>query len=199
MAIRWARRRLLIATVMAIALYYLLSSSYRTHEVSSILPHTKPEDVWEYLADFSHMKKLNPTIQGFRVLSEEGNKNLWKYTVEYDERLSHWPHSYNTAIGHYTVSKLSSADGGKYSVASQHQTCFLVGLFCLRSQGEFTISLVNLYDTLVTESVRFQCPFFFGSFCQREVEYQRTEIASKLKQHFQYLRQRRSEPNAGTG
>ncbi|XP_035786724.1 uncharacterized protein LOC118463899 [Anopheles albimanus] len=196
--IRWrVPNRMLIATLSAIALYFFLSSGYREYELSGVVPHTKPEDVWDFLADFSHMKRLNPTIIDFKVISESGYRNDWKYTVSYEEKLSHWPYTYNHGLGHYMVTKLSEEHGGVYSVASKHRTCFLPGLFCPQAEGEFTIRHINDHDTLVTEVVRYTCPFFFGSFCRREVEYQRHEIMRKLKEHFEHLRHQKMHAARG--
>ncbi|XP_049291091.1 uncharacterized protein LOC125768027 [Anopheles funestus] len=183
-AVRWAKRRVFVAVTIVIVLYYFLSSSYQKYHISTIIPNTKPEDVWEFVADFSRMKKLNPTILNFRVLAEQGNFEHWRYTVEYDERLSHWPHTFNTAIGHYSVRKRTESEGGQYSVASTHRTCFLLGLFCVNSKGEFKMSRVHQEDTYCEETVQYQCPFFFGRFCRREVEFQRQAIMENLKQQF---------------
>lgn len=62
LAARWARRKLTVIVVFSIALYYLLSSSYSKYQIDTIIHRTKPEAVWEYVADFSKMKKLNPTM-----------------------------------------------------------------------------------------------------------------------------------------
>uniref|UniRef100_A0A182M202 Uncharacterized protein n=1 Tax=Anopheles culicifacies TaxID=139723 RepID=A0A182M202_9DIPT len=183
-AVRWAKRRVFVSVTIVIVLYYFLSSSYQRYHISTIIPHTKPEDVWEFVADFSRMKKLNPTILNFRILADHGNFEHWKYSVEYDERLSHWPHTFNTAIGHYSVRKLPESDGGQYSVASTHRTCFLFGLFCVNSKGEFKMSPIHKEDTYCEETVHYQCPFFFGRFCRREVEFQRQAIMENLKQQF---------------
>ncbi|XP_050075629.1 uncharacterized protein LOC126563062 [Anopheles maculipalpis] len=183
-AVRWAKRRVFVTLTIVIVLYYFLSSPYQKYHISTIIPGTKPEDVWEFVADFSRMKKLNPTILNFRVLADHGNFEHWKYSVEYDERLSHWPHTFNTAVGHYSVRKLPESEGGQYSVASTHRTCFLMGLFCVNSKGEFKMSRIHLEDTYCEETVYYQCPFFFGRFCRREVEFQRTAIMENLKQQF---------------
>ncbi|KFB48233.1 AGAP005820-PA-like protein [Anopheles sinensis] len=183
-AVRWAKRRVLVASIGAIVLYYFLSSSYQKYQISTVIPRTKPEDVWEFVADFSQMRKLNPTILNFNILADHGNFEHWKYTVTYDERLSHWPYLVNTAIGHFSVRKLPEAEGGQYSVASTHKTCFLLGLFCLNSKGEFKMSRIHQNDTVCEETVFFQCPFFFGRLCRREVEFQRQAIMRNLESHF---------------
>ncbi|XP_019540530.2 uncharacterized protein LOC109411461 [Aedes albopictus] len=184
LAARWARRKLTVIVVFSVVLYYLLSSSYSKYQIDTIIHRTKPEAVWEYVADFSKMKKLNPTILDFNVIADHGNLEHWKYSVEYTERLSHWPYSKNVAVGHYSVRKLPEAEGGQYVVASTHRTCFLLGLFCLNSKGEFKISYLNEEDTFCQETVHYQCPFLFGRFCRREVEFQRTAIMANLNRHF---------------
>ncbi|KAL9702019.1 hypothetical protein quinque_005460 [Culex quinquefasciatus] len=120
----------------------------------------------------------------FNIVKDHGNVHHWQYSVEYTERLSHWPYSKNVALGHFSVRKLPEAEGGQYSVASTHKTCFLLGLFCLNSEGEFKISYLNEHDTYCQETVKYQCPFLFGRFCRREVEYQRTAIMGNLQKHF---------------
>lgn len=62
LAARWARRKLTVIVVFSVVLYYLLSSSYSKYQIDTIIHRTKPEAVWEYVADFSKMKKLNPTM-----------------------------------------------------------------------------------------------------------------------------------------
>lgn len=57
--------------------------------------------------------------------------------------------------------------------------------FLVKSIGEFKFSPVNIKDTMVQESVQYQCPPFMGSFCRREVEYQRKTIMDNLKKHFE--------------
>lgn len=61
-ATRWARRKLAVIVVCSVVLYYILSSSYSKYQIDTIIHRTKPEAVWEYVADFSKMKKLNPTM-----------------------------------------------------------------------------------------------------------------------------------------
>lgn len=34
------------------------------------------------------------------------------------------------------------------------------------------------------EEIKYECPIFLSSFCQREVEYQRKAIATNLKEEF---------------
>ncbi|XP_055532891.1 uncharacterized protein LOC129723001 [Wyeomyia smithii] len=184
MVARFSRRRIVIITVSIIVLYNILSSSYSEYKTDTIIYRTKPEVVWEYVADFSKMKKLNPTILDFNIVADHGNLDHWKYSVEYTEQLSHWPYIRNTAVGHYSVRKLPQSEGGQYSVASTHRTCFLLGLFCLNSKGEFKISYLNEEDTFCQETVHYQCPFLFGQFCFREVEFQRKAIMANLNLHF---------------
>lgn len=58
---RFLKRRFTLAA-LSIILYWILSSPYNTFETEIVLHGTKPEVVWEYVADFSKMKTLNPTM-----------------------------------------------------------------------------------------------------------------------------------------
>lgn len=143
----------------------------------------------------------------FKITSDEGNFNHWKYSVEYTERLSHWPYWENVAEADFEVKKLHQSDRAQYAVSSDHRTCFLAGLYCCKLhknalQIKFHISHFNCYasfsvystgeflfsemgsDTYVVEIVNYQCPPFFGPVCRREVEFQRKAIMQNLAAHF---------------
>lgn len=80
----------------------------------------------------------------FKVLSESGNYNHWKYSVEYTEQLSHWPHLFNTAVASFDV--LPDLQNGSFYVHSLHTTCLFGGYFCckLRHYHNLTLELINL-------------------------------------------------------
>lgn len=59
---RWNIKRLSIVCIGILALYVIFSASNNKYEVDAIIKHTKPEKVWEFVADFSKMKLLNPTM-----------------------------------------------------------------------------------------------------------------------------------------
>ena len=62
----------------------------------------------------------------FNIISESGNMDHWKYSVEYTEKLSHLPSIGNSATGHYSI----KPDGQSYLISSEHNTCFLGSYFC---------------------------------------------------------------------
>lgn len=43
-------------------LYWIFSASRNTYKAEVIIKNTKPEHVWEYVADFHEMRLLNPTM-----------------------------------------------------------------------------------------------------------------------------------------
>lgn len=59
---RWNIKRLSIVCIGILGLYVIFSASNNKYEVDAIIKHTKPEQVWEFVADFSKMKLLNPTM-----------------------------------------------------------------------------------------------------------------------------------------
>ncbi|XP_063695806.1 uncharacterized protein LOC134827166 [Culicoides brevitarsis] len=184
--IRWNKRRLLSVALSGIVFYLILSAKYNKFQAETVIKNHKPEDVWNFVADFSKMKLLNPTIEEFRILKDHGNFNHWKYEVEYIERLSHWPYWKNANMGYFSVYKLPQEQGGEYVVDSTHKTCFFAGLYCLKANGQFKFSNTHsLKDTQVVETVQYQCPPFIGSLCRREVEFQRKAIMDNLKLHFE--------------
>ncbi|KAL7028256.1 hypothetical protein ACKWTF_005777 [Chironomus riparius] len=180
------KRKGIIGLVVAIIIYLLFVDRFQTYEQSEVIKNAKPVAVWEFIADFSKMKQLNPTILDFKILSDVGNINDWKYTVEFVEQLSHWPNWQNTINGNFHVRKVLQDHKNLYLVESTHKVCFFK-FFCLKSTGEFQIKEFNTDDTHVTETVTFQCPPFMSTLCRREVEYQRTKILQNLTYHFAQL------------
>lgn len=65
----------------------------------------------------------------FKITKDEGHFNHWKYSVEYEERLSHWPVTH-VAEADFVVRKLDAGEQGDYIVSSEHRTCFAAGLYC---------------------------------------------------------------------
>lgn len=59
---RWNRRRLAIFAIGLLITYWILSASRNTFKSEVIIRDTKPEIVWEFVADFKKMQLLNPTM-----------------------------------------------------------------------------------------------------------------------------------------
>ncbi|XP_037821957.1 uncharacterized protein LOC119610700 [Lucilia sericata] len=161
-------------------LYLVFSSGYHKYEIDGVIKNSRPEDVWNYVADFSKMRLLNPTILNFRILSDSGHTHDWRYTVEYTERLSHWPYWANTARANYIVVKsLPQVKPVVYSIKSKHETCFFKGLYCLHAESEFNFAAQS-NNTYCSEKIHYECPPFLSSACKRELEYQRKAVMHNL-------------------
>ncbi|XP_017136054.1 uncharacterized protein LOC108151743 [Drosophila miranda] len=186
---RWNIKRFSLLLTTALLLYvFVLSSGYQKYQIEGIIGKTRPEKVWEYVADFNKMRLLNPTIINFKILSDHGHAHDWRYTVEYTERLSHWPYWLNTATAKYVVTKTKPGiTPVAYGIQSTHETCFFSGFYCLHSLSEFSFSASN-EDTLALERIQYQCPPLLGSVCRRELEYQRQAVMHNLTHIFSKLR-----------
>lgn len=58
----WNRRRCSILACSLLVIYFIFSASNNTYESDVTIKNTKPEIVWEYVADFRKMQLLNPTM-----------------------------------------------------------------------------------------------------------------------------------------
>lgn len=65
MRVEWRKRKLFYAIAFAFFLYLVIRIKTYEYKTEIILPEAKPADVWEFMADFSNMKKLNPTMWVF--------------------------------------------------------------------------------------------------------------------------------------
>ncbi|XP_048512650.1 uncharacterized protein LOC105683535 [Athalia rosae] len=165
--------------------FYVLFFYKKTHHVSfdAIIENSEAEAVWEFVADFSNMKKLNPTIEEFHIVAESGNYEHWKYTAHYTEHLSHVPMIKNHAQSHFAV-KPAGQDG--FLISSEHRTCFFSTFGCLDSVSEFKFSGEGK-NTKCIETVQYECPIIFSALCRKEVMYQRQEIMRNLQSHFSMI------------
>lgn len=73
--LKWKSRNLLYF-VMCLTVIYVLFLHKRTHRVAfeGTVKNTKPEAIWEFVADFSNMKMLNPTMRVSLLFS---NSLIW--------------------------------------------------------------------------------------------------------------------------
>lgn len=60
--IRWKSARVFCIIIASALLYLLLGIKTYQYKASVFLPNAHPNQVWEYVADFSNMKYLNPTM-----------------------------------------------------------------------------------------------------------------------------------------
>lgn len=178
---KWKTRTVLYITGLILT-FYVLFIYKKQHQVmfEATIHDTDPMHVWEFMADFSNMRKLNPTIEDFNVIAESGNYDHWKYSVEYTEHLSHIPIIRNIAHGHYAV----RPDKTGYIITSKHHTCFFPSFGCLESVSQLRFDKDGEKDTRYIETVQYECPIAFSPLCYREVMYQRKEIMTGLKLEF---------------
>ncbi|CAK9795399.1 hypothetical protein ANTQUA_LOCUS330 [Anthophora quadrimaculata] len=178
---KWKTKNVLYAS-LTLLIFYALFIYKQKHQVlfEGIVKDSNPMHVWEFVADFSNMKKLNPTIEDFNIIAESGNYDHWKYSVEYTEHLSHIPIIRNTAHGHYAIHQ----DKHGYLITSKHHTCFFFKFGCFESISQFRFDRDGANDTKCIETVQYECPIVFSPLCYREVMYQREEIMEGLKLQF---------------
>jgi len=59
---RWNKKRVILFVLSLLILYTIFSSGYNKYQLDASFKNTKPEEVWEFVADFSKMRLLNPTM-----------------------------------------------------------------------------------------------------------------------------------------
>lgn len=58
----WNKRRVGIACILLLAVYLIFSASNNTYEADVTIKNVNPKVVWDFLADFSKLRQLNPTM-----------------------------------------------------------------------------------------------------------------------------------------
>lgn len=59
---RWNMKKVTIFGLLSIFFYTIFSSGYNQYSESVVIKKTKPDEVWGFVADFSKMRILNPTM-----------------------------------------------------------------------------------------------------------------------------------------
>ncbi|XP_050421351.1 uncharacterized protein LOC126833833 [Adelges cooleyi] len=175
------RRRLVFGFIVVVLVCTLMARhKNKVKFVSSEMIEAQPQDVWEYVSDFSNMMTLNPTIKKFTITHEAANFKEWNYTVEYEEHLSQIPFVTNKIVGEFVIYKISQLH---YNINSTHRTCFS-NFFCLHTDSEMQFlksSQNNRSGTRVVETIEYECPWALTGFCLNEVKYQRNKIFGQLR------------------
>lgn len=58
----WKNQRLLASVIFTAIIYFIIRIRDYNHKATVVLEKVKPIDVWEFVADFSNMRYLNPTM-----------------------------------------------------------------------------------------------------------------------------------------
>ncbi|KAF4521503.1 hypothetical protein B566_EDAN001803 [Ephemera danica] len=183
--IRYKKYRIFAVLVLAITFYFLFRSRKLKYHFEFDVAQANPASVWEYVADFSNMKYLNPTILDFTIESESGNYDHWEYSAHYTEFLSQIPMVKNTARANFVV----RPEGDEFVIISHHLTCFLSASFaCVTSDSEYRFRAITAGSVAVgtrcLEKINYECPTALRWFCTRELEHQRQAIRENLRKHF---------------
>ncbi|KAJ1525704.1 hypothetical protein ONE63_008915 [Megalurothrips usitatus] len=173
-------RRAAVCAAAALVLYVLLSPRAYLYREEYTIEQARAKDVWDFVADFSNMPKLNPTILDWELLEDGGSRGHWQYSVRYTERLSGLPGVSNYATAHFHV--IPAQPNADFVIHSTHRTCFYTDWFCLPTVSEFRFAPRDGgTSTYCTERIEYACPWLFSGFCRKEVVFQRNAIRENLK------------------
>ncbi|XP_014244930.1 uncharacterized protein LOC106664065 [Cimex lectularius] len=170
--------------IAGLAFYLLFLPKKYEITFTGNVPESDPAVVWDFLSDFSNMKKLNPTMIDFTITSDKATPSVWEYGVRYSEYLSNLPfirHSADATIKSYKVFPV-------YFVESNHATCFIGNFFCLNTSSKIKCSIIDSgagKTTFVQEDNVYECPRLAYFFCLSEIVYQRTAVFKNLIKHFE--------------
>ncbi|KAJ8919803.1 hypothetical protein NQ315_006332 [Exocentrus adspersus] len=70
--VQWKTYRTITLFVCLFIVYLSVRVRNYEHKAFVFLPTIHPNEAWEFVADFSNMKYLNPTIVDFDIIEESG-------------------------------------------------------------------------------------------------------------------------------
>jgi len=181
-----AKKRYISSVLVAIVVYVaLLKVNSHNARFSTIIQKAVPLAVWEYVADFSNVKKLNPSVIDFDIIDEDGNYGHWTYRTVYTEKMTYIPLLTNVGYADFTIKPI----GDYYVILSKHKTCFFWNLICYNttSQMDFRPYVDSKDSTQFIESIIYECPWALSRLCASELDVQRTTYIKNLQNHFVHL------------
>ena len=161
----------------------ILKTVVKRREDAISIPHATPTEVWEFMADFSNQKILNPKLLYFQILSDNTNKlrkgYAWTYSVRYTELFETIPFGTNTAVGNFSIFQDQKLQD--LVIMSEHVTCLLPReTWCLHTLAENRFRFEQT-GTEVTEVVNYSCPWALQPICTSEIDSQRKKVLNNLR------------------
>ncbi|KAK7067201.1 hypothetical protein SK128_003610 [Halocaridina rubra] len=179
-------RRKLSIIVGLVLLYLLLKRGYQTREYELFIPKQEPKTVWNVVADFSNLAKLNTRIDRWELLDESGNFDRWTYRViSYETMIADWLFGLNENHGDILVEPIAAPD--HYYMQEVYTTYSFHGWLTIKNQGIFNFkrSFQNgQAGTHILHDVSMNCPLLLGPVCKLETDLNRREFLKNLENWF---------------
>lgn len=78
----------------------------------------------------------------FNVMDESGDLQHWKYTIEYTQKLSHWPRMENVGVANYEM--ISDLVHLNYLINATQRACFVSGMYCCKNIQKITELILTI-------------------------------------------------------
>ncbi|XP_068206587.1 uncharacterized protein [Palaemon carinicauda] len=180
------RRKLPLALGGLVCLFLILKRGNQTRNYELFIPHQDPKAVWDVVADFSNMPKLNTRIDHWELLDESGNFDRWTYKViTYESMIGQWLFGYNENHGEVIVEPIKAPD--HYYMQEVYTTHSFHGFLIIKNHGKMDFKRAvqdGQKGTLFVHEAYCNCPLLLAPVCILETDLNRAEFLRNLANWF---------------
>ncbi|XP_047474846.1 uncharacterized protein LOC125029103 [Penaeus chinensis] len=175
---------LILGCVVLIFLALKRGKQLRTYEL--FIPNQEPKAVWDFVADFSNMPKLNTKIQRWELLDETGNYERWSYrVVTYETMVGGALFGLNENHGEVLVEPVKAPD--HYYLQEVYTTYSLHGYLVVRNHGKMHFRREvrhGVRGTFFQQEAFSDCPLLLAPICSYEIDHNRRNFLANLASAF---------------
>ncbi|XP_076048069.1 uncharacterized protein LOC143029260 [Oratosquilla oratoria] len=167
--------------------FVLFRKGQQLRDYKLFIPNQDPNAVWDVVADFSNIAKMNKRIRNWELLEEEGTWEKWSYKViSYEGMLGESILGLNVNHGLITVEPINPPD--HYYIQCVFDTKSFRGLVTVNNWSKMNFRRVEQdgqKGTLYEEKVGMDCPLIFSPLCIYETDIQRAAFLENLQNWFE--------------
>ncbi|XP_018009477.1 uncharacterized protein LOC108667010 [Hyalella azteca] len=184
---RVSREKIMLIASITFLLVIFLKRGHQERRYEFFIPGREPKQVWDLLADFRNIARLNQRIRKWQLGSENTDKKgNWEYEVtSYEAMAGDWLFGLNVNRGRVSVT--ADDPPRRYSIESVFKTESFRGLFLVDNASKVTIERKQRdgeTGALVAEVVSMNCPLLFSQLCYAETDANRKDFIKNVKYYF---------------
>lgn len=158
----------------------------QTRHYELFIPNQEPKAVWDVVADFSNMVKMNTRIVRWEFLDESGNFDQWTYRViSYETMVGAWFFGLNENHGEVLVEPIHIPD--HYYMQEVYTTYSFHGWLVIKNHGKTHFKRSTRdgqQGTLFQQETYSNCPLLLSPVCCLETDLNRAEFLRNLGNWF---------------
>ncbi|KAK3854946.1 hypothetical protein Pcinc_038619, partial [Petrolisthes cinctipes] len=182
------RHKLLVSVGCLLLLFLCVKKGKQVCHYELFIPNQEPKVVWDVLADFSNIARMNTRITQWQLVDETGDMDRWSYRlITYEGMVGEWLFGPNVNKGEVVVEPVAPPD--HYYRQEVYVTSSFRGLMTIHNSGTMNIhrstsQQQGVPGTLLLHRTTSDCPLIFHWLCILETNFNRQVFLENLRKWF---------------